>query len=121
ITLCAVAAVALAGCSDAPDPVTGGDPLTGDPCKPGGANSGSHWQDLYTCYFGPSSPASCGSQGASCHGSATALGGKFFVCGQSQYSCWQGLLKMGVPDGGAADPTMTLLYSVLRKTTGNTV
>ena len=117
IVLCAVAAVLLSGCSDAPDYVTGGDPLIADPCQPGGANSGgSRWQDLYACYFGPSGPGSCGGLGSSCHGSSTSTGGPFFVCGQTADACWQGLVaKSIVPDGGATDPTTTQLYLALHK------
>ncbi len=125
VMLCAfavVAVVALAACSggpwptgDAPATVSGGDSVLGDPCSDGGVNSGSRWQDLYACYFGPSGQASCGAQGSSCHGSATAMGGINFVCGQTQESCWKGLIKAAVPDGGIADPTETLLYSAIRK------
>ncbi|MGA7119329.1 MAG: hypothetical protein WBY94_04485 [Polyangiaceae bacterium] len=116
IALWAVAAVLLSGCSDAPDTVTGGDPLTVDPCQSGGANSGNRWQDLYACYFGPSGPGSCGGLGSSCHASSTSTGGVFFVCGQSADECWNGLIAKGVvPDGGATDPTMTELYLALHK------
>jgi len=93
-----------------------------DPCSKGGTNSGSRWQDLYACYFGPSGQASCGSQGNACHGVADAGGATFvlghFFCGTTQESCWRGLIStMVVPDGGAADPTSTLLYGALRKQT----
>jgi hypothetical protein len=103
----------------------GGDPLIPDPCQEGGINSGSRWQDLYACYFGPSGVASCGSQGTACHGSADALGATtalHFLCGTTSYTCWQGMIDaMAVPDGGSTQPTGTLLYSVLRKRSGNNI
>ncbi|MGA7119715.1 MAG: hypothetical protein WBY94_06435 [Polyangiaceae bacterium] len=105
----------LLGCGDAPDYVIGGDPLIVDPCQP--ADSGAiRWQDLYACYFGPSGPGSCGGLGSSCHASSTSTGGPFFVCGETAYACWSGLIAKGiVPDGGAPDPTTPELYSALYK------
>ncbi|MGP6156622.1 MAG: hypothetical protein ACLPYS_03695 [Vulcanimicrobiaceae bacterium] len=125
VVLCAVAAAALSGCSDAPHTVMGGDSLIPNPCQQGGINSGNRWQDLYACYFGPSGVASCGSQGTACHGSADALGAEtapHFLCGTTSDTCWQGMINaMAVPDGGSTQPTGTLLYSVLRKTSGDSV
>jgi len=123
MALCLFAAMPFLGCSDAPQTVQGGEPLTVDPCAPNGSHSGNRWQDLYACYFGPSGTASCGSQGTSCHATAKSLGAVIglnlaykFVCGPTPGACWQGLIdSMAVPAGGAADPTSTVFYSALRK------
>jgi hypothetical protein len=120
LTLAAFAAVTLLGCSDATGTVHGGDALVVDPCTASLAeNGGGHrWQDLYTCYFGPTGKASCAAQGI-CHGSASQLGAQFstFVCGPSKDACWQGMTAPGsiVPMGGTMDGTQTILYGSLRK------
>jgi hypothetical protein len=116
--------MALLGCGDAPSSVQGGDPLfdaapapvadsgAGVPsaCQTGGANGGSTWADLYTCFFGPSGLANC-SQGTTCH-SAGGQGIGFWVCGATSSECWQGIQKVV----GSTDPMATQLYSGLRKT-----
>jgi hypothetical protein len=120
-TLGTLASVALFGCSDATGSVHGGDPLIVDPCDASLANGGGHrWQDLYTCYFGPTGKANCSSQGF-CHGSASQLGAQFssFVCGPSKDACWQGMVSL-VPMGAnmSTDPMQTILWGSLRKPDG---
>jgi hypothetical protein len=118
---------AFVGCSDAPNTVQGGDPLfDASPmpvsegggfngpsgCQAGGANAGSTWADLYTCFFGPSGVASCGMSG--CHGPGSA-GSGIWTCGPTSQECWQGI-QMVI---GSTDPMATQLYSGLRKPDGS--
>jgi hypothetical protein len=82
-------------------------------CVSGGAHSGSRWQDLYACYFGPTGIANCAFNG-SCHVDPPT---NFWSCGTSKDSCYQGLTSSGVffvPDGGMMDPTTTSFYNALR-------
>ncbi len=93
----------------------------GPACAPDGGHGGSRWQDLYACYFGPSGVAGCGTM-ADCHGSASddgALSSGGFVCSPTDVTaCWQSAIASIVPEGGAPDPTSTLLYVSLRKSDG---
>jgi hypothetical protein len=132
----AVAALlAPTACSDASGAIDGGEPTLlvtvdespPDPlpasCKDGGPNTGSGWNDLYTCYFGPTGIANCagGGVGAGCHASSGDLGGlaSKFACPPEgdAGTCYDGILAL-VPDGSAADPTISELYRVLRKSDG---
>jgi hypothetical protein len=119
-TTAALASVALFGCSDATGSVHGGGALVVDPCD---ATQGGHrWQDLYTCYFGPTGKANCSSQGF-CHGSETQLGSQFsnFVCPPTKDGCWQGMVAGSLVPMAAdmkTDPTQTILYGSLRKPNG---
>jgi hypothetical protein len=142
---CVLLPAGLFACSDATGSLRGGDYVfdagaaltTGDAnvgpstaCQAGGANSGSRWQDLYACFFGPAAPSSCTSSGI-CHGASDQAGtlGSGFVCGPSSDACWQGMttpVSSGfqplVPPAGATDATTTMLYSALRKPDpGNTL
>jgi hypothetical protein len=133
----AITALSLIGCGDATNTVQGGDPLfkaggsavipeggssvTSADCQPGGTHGGDRWQDLYACFFGPSGGASCGLQGASCHGTSTSTGvaaSGGFVCGQTQDACWMGMTSTIVPAGSASAPKSTRLYGALRKPDG---
>lgn len=112
-------AIAFAvGCADANPSVSGGDPTYVDAvmtaCTTGGAHSGSRWQDLYYCYFGPTGVATCGGQGSGCHGTPNALGvaaSGGVVCAPSSdpTPCWQ---KINATIGGAG------LVGILCKTDG---
>ena len=137
-------AIGLLGCSDATGSLQGGDSIFSAPvveagapddasgggsiapsfCQDGGTNTGSGWKDLYACYFGPNGsvgPQGCGA-GASCHDVGGA-GAFYFTCpptAPDPMMCWMGM--MTVATGGTSDPTMTLLYSALRKPNpGNTL
>jgi hypothetical protein len=107
--------------SDAGDPGTGDDGSDAahlpPVCVPGGAHSGSRWQDLYSCYFGPTGIANC-ALNSSCHINDPSAAGAW-VCGPSSDACYQGAISSGVvPDGGAMDPTMTTFYTALRTSDG---
>jgi hypothetical protein len=87
------------------------------PCVSGGAHSGSRWQDLYACYFGPTGIANCALNG-SCHVAGPNAAGTW-VCGPSSDSCYQGLISSPVvPEGGTMAAMMTLLYTSLRTSDG---
>jgi hypothetical protein len=125
-------ALATAGCSDASGQIVGGQPilinvpseasvdLLPADCKDGGTHAGSGWNDLYTCYFGPTGIANCAGAGAGagCHSSMDESGGAFshFVCPPDgdAGTCYAGITPSIVPTGGATDPTSTKLYKVLR-------
>jgi hypothetical protein len=134
--LLAATAMASLGCSDASGGIQGGDPLFSVAVVDAGAldddsgsiasascqdagNTGSRWQDLYACYFGPTGVGAggCGSPGSgglTCHGVGGA-GTAFFTCPpmSDPTPCWTGM--MNVASGGTSDPTMTTLYNGLRK------
>ena len=86
------------------------------------------WSDLYRCYFGTTGIANCG-QSDGCHQTSAGSGSESsgFVCGQTADSCWQGMTSSSIPsrfdaivptDGGPSDVTRVILWSVLRKTSG---
>jgi|SRR5579863_414133 len=83
------------------------------------------WQYLYTCYFGPTGVAGCSAQGNNCHGTAASVGANsgYWVCGPTSDTCWQGMTT-GMPAlptlvrSGVTDPTQTVLYSAIHKSTG---
>jgi hypothetical protein len=115
-----LASLALMACSDATGGVPGGEPLAVDPCAASLASgSGHRWQDLYTCYFGPSGKASCASQGV-CHGAPDQAGAQLsgFVCGPSRDACWQGITPIASLLPHSTDGTQTVLYGSLRKQDG---
>jgi hypothetical protein len=146
---CTLAVTTQFGCTNATGELQGGDPLvaatppvtdaggtssmesdafaaTTSDCLPGGAHGDNTWTDLYTCYFGPTAPASCASQ-SGCHSAADQAGalGSGYVCGTTQQTCWQGmtmsslsgLAPIAMPFGGT-DPTSATLFSALRKADG---
>jgi hypothetical protein len=86
-------------------------------CQPGGSQGGHTWADLYACYFGPAGVVSCESQSI-CHGAADQQGARSsdYVCGPTQNDCYQGMLAGSlVTMSTTADPTASLLYTVLCK------
>jgi hypothetical protein len=95
----------------------GGGPttnVTSADCMPDGGHAGSTWTDLYTCYFGTNGPDSCAGTGTSCHGDNGA-GTIAWTCGSTQDSCYTGMTSYSSldPRTGMANPTMSLLYTVL--------
>ena len=112
-----VAAFTTTACSSATGGVTGGDPITPDPCTQTG--EGHTFSDLYICYFGPQGRANCSSQ-SFCHGSPSAFGaiGSAFVCGTTKEACWQGMTQAMapiVPSGSSQNPSATALVESLRQ------
>jgi hypothetical protein len=129
VVLFMLTALAACGCSDATGVVRGGELLLVDPCAAG--STSSSWQDLYTCFFGPTGKASCSAQGT-CHGADGQTGSlsSGFVCGTSKDACWQGMTQGTcgpssrppcpiVPPGGTANFKPTGLYRNLHKTDGS--
>jgi hypothetical protein len=129
----ALGALALPGCADVSDTVTGGDPLfsvaplpmtdasgflvSSSPCQPSGGSGGHTFTDLYTCYFGPMGAVSCEAQ-STCHGAPDQQGAvsSKYVCAPTQGDCYQGMMAGGLITAGSnADPTTSLLYIVLCK------
>jgi hypothetical protein len=105
-------------CTNATGGVSGGDPLTLDPCAATG--NGHTWSDLYTCYFGPTAQANCSAQ-SFCHGTPSAQGSTvgLFLCGNSKDECWRGTQKViAFPDAGPPDPNQSTWYLSLRGTPG---
>jgi hypothetical protein len=133
--LALVAVAAAAACTNATGQVEGGELLVADPCGP---DAPPTWTTLYTCYFGPSGTASCGSL-AACHQNAAGLGAMTggFVCGSSKESCFQGMTQGIAPAAGGvfcpivclgtcpqngeacpSDPTKQLLLGDIHKAGG---
>jgi hypothetical protein len=120
-----LAALVAPACSNATDEVVGGEPLpviaNMAKCSAKGPAC-STWSYLYDCYFGPVGIAGCSAQ-SQCHTSASGTGAQLgygFVCGATAETCWQGMTGMsgGLPlASNAADPTMSLLYTALHKST----
>jgi hypothetical protein len=97
---------------------SGGGPatlLTSADCLDGGTHTGSTWDDLYTCYFGPTGPISCAGANSMCHADMPSLGGGYWVCGLTKDSCYTGMTGYSTlsPQNGSQDPTMNGLYTVL--------
>lgn len=119
--LVALAALTVA-CSDAPNGVTGGEArfdaappsLPPTHCAEG---TGATWTDLYRDCFGPGR-ANCGGT-AGCHLSSQDTGTSFsgFLCGSSKDECYAGMVGRDriVDLSRGTDPTLTRLYTVLRK------
>jgi hypothetical protein len=90
-------------------------------CAPDASHGGHRWQDLYTCYFGGTGIAACGTM-SGCHGNPSdegVLSSDGFMCDPADAgACWQSMTSVLVPDGSASDPVDTTLYTALRKTDG---
>jgi hypothetical protein len=99
-------------------PDAGSDNVLPAGCAPDGGHGGDRWQDLYHCYFGPTGVANC-SLNSTCHGTGAGAAA-IWTCGATSAQCYAGMVSgMLVPDGGAHDATMTLLYFSLRKADGS--
>jgi hypothetical protein len=115
--------VCAAACGNAPEEVSGGEPLPViaalTECTATGAQC-STWTYLYTCYFGPVGVASCSAQ-TECHASAASTGAgesNGFVCGSTSSECWHGMAQAPfapVTQAGYSNPKSTELYSALHK------
>jgi hypothetical protein len=123
----------LLGCSDASGTIQGGDSIFDGgqpavfvsdaaseagvsvlPCEADGGNTGSGWQDLYACYFGPSGIANC-SLTSLCHGPGGASAA-IWQCDTTVAGCRQGMIAGGlVPTTSGTDPTQSSLFGALRK------
>jgi hypothetical protein len=130
LALVSVAGSILSACS-APSNEDGGDARFALAEADGGAcsaldpdaGSGTAWSDLYRDYFGPTGEASCAGNGQ-CHGNTTQAGylGSGYVCGPTAAECYTGITSTAaglVTVGDTTDdPTLTPLYTVLRKCSG---